>query len=106
MDGAGMRSLPARPQARGGKWNSARDRLGQRPGPPGLQERHSGHYADANEGEVTGNNEFIHAVELLFSPETGFPRALAVTVFADVLIEARKLECLEERGLIFEISNV
>jgi hypothetical protein len=41
----------------------ARDSRNQGPGP---QERHSVHYADTNESEVAGNDEFIHAIELLF----------------------------------------
>jgi hypothetical protein len=48
------------------------------------------HCADAKEAEVNVNDQFIHAIE----------------AFINVLIESRKLERLEERGSIFEISNL
>jgi hypothetical protein len=75
---------------------AARDFPDQGPRPPGAQERQSLHYANANEAKA----------ELLLGPEIRFPLDLAATAFVDVLIETKKLECLLERGSIFEIGDL
>jgi hypothetical protein len=59
-------------------------------------ETHSAHYGDANDAEVVVNEQFLHAIESAFGPETRFQPGFAATAFVDFLVEARKLERLDD----------
>jgi hypothetical protein len=64
------------------------------------------HYADADGADAVVNEQVLRAIESSFGPKTRFPLDLAATAFVNFLLEANKLERLQERGPIFEIPEL
>jgi hypothetical protein len=68
------------------------------PGPLEPPPTRSSHCADAKETEIAVIERFLHAIESAFGPEAEFRPEFAAAAFVDFLVEARKLERLNDRG--------
>jgi hypothetical protein len=63
------------------------------------------HFADANEVEIDINTRLFHEIEKNLNPRSPVVVEEVIRVLTHVLVEARKLERLEERGPIPEIYH-
>jgi hypothetical protein len=66
---------------------------------------YSFHYADANELEIEVNESLLSRIEMMFQVDTLQDLERQVQVFIDVIVEGRKLQCLEERNQIHDIGR-
>jgi hypothetical protein len=64
----------------------------------GLPRYHTVHEADANEVEIAINFEFLRAIEHMIDPHMLLTPSDVILVFTDLIVEARKLQRLDERG--------
>jgi hypothetical protein len=64
----------------------------------GVQPAHVLHYADANDAELDVNRRFFRAIEMMAARTTQLSPESVIRIFTDFLVEARKLERLDERG--------
>jgi hypothetical protein len=67
---------------------------------------HSLYYADANEPEMAANAELLRRIEASFTVKSTLALDTAITMFVDIIIEAKKLERRAERGPICQFHNV
>jgi hypothetical protein len=77
-------------------------------GDPGTGEPppHSLYYADANEPEMAANAELLRRIEAAFTVKSTLALDTAITMFVDIVIEAKKLERRAERGQICQFHNI
>jgi hypothetical protein len=67
---------------------------------------HSVHYADANGAEIAVIEGFLKKIEILFGQHSPFGLSFATKMFIDFILETRKLQRLEDRGLIYQTPDL
>jgi hypothetical protein len=64
------------------------------------------HYADANEPEIAIATHFLNAITFIFGPHSDWDLDLATKAFVDFIVEARKLQRLPDRGVIYQSPDL